>query len=617
MDLTKIIRRIFFISPGRIPRPSGAGMKPARSERSERRGKNKSSNVAKVFALQTHLNLATLRKVLRLNVGVPRRFVVGISIALSFFILFYYSGAKAANHGSYVDFNVDKNFDVTGRESVAAVLVKTSPNIYFYVEKHWWDQQVTAKQNEILSNLDKLSAEFDNKIYPVLTSVFGSEWKPGVDGDNRITILFHSIKEGAGGYFRSVDEYIKLQAPESNEKEMIYIALWAIDSQQLKVFVAHELVHLITFNQKDRIAGLQEEVWLNEARADYASTILGYDDIYEGSNLQRRVRDFLQNPSDSLTEWQDNKYDYAVVSLFMHYLADHYSLSILADSLKLKSIGIQSLNEILLNNGANKNFGQIFTDWTIAAVINDCSVNIKYCYLNKNLKNLRINPVINFLPLNGSSSLSVANITKNWLGNWQKIIGGNGDLKLEFSSLAGLNFQIPYIIFDKDNNYSINMLVLSQGQKGQFDVPGFGVKNTALIIIPSLQTKKSGFSGLEATYPYSFTALIQGDILPLPPPLPPPPPPKNNLCKQINNNLYFGLSNTEVRCLQQFLKNQGQDIYPEGLVTGYFGKLTRTAVIRFQEKYRVEILSPIGLSRGTGFVGVFTRKKINPILNAI
>src|SRR5438477_12498789 len=103
---------------------------------------------------------------------------------------------------------------------------------------------------------------------------------------------------------------------------MLYMPIMQIDSPQLKVFLAHEFVHLIVFNQKDRLQGVSEEVWLSEARSDYASTILGYDNTYEGSNLQRRVSDFLGQPNNSLTEWQGTKYDYAVETLFIHYLAD-------------------------------------------------------------------------------------------------------------------------------------------------------------------------------------------------------------------------------------------------------------------------------------------------------
>ena len=53
-------------------------------------------------------------------------------------------------------------------------------------------------------------------------------------------------------------------------------------------------------------------------------------------------------------------------------------------------------------------------------------------------------------------------------------------------------------------------------------------------------------------------------------------------------------NNLEVRCFQEFLKDQGQEIYPEGLITGNFLSLTQSAVIRFQEKYASEILAPLG-----------------------
>ena len=555
-----------------------------------------------------------------------------IFIIAIFFALFAAPCVKAANFATDLNFYIDSNYDTSDRSQISATLIKTTPNLYFYVEKSWWDSQLQTKQSEILSNINSLSVEFQNKIYPTLTSIFGSEWKPGVDGDEKITILFHPMKEGAGGYFREADEYLKLQTSDSNEKEMLYLSISKIGDLNLKVLLAHEFTHLIIFNQKNRIFGVQEDAWLNEGRADYSSTILGYDDPYSGSNLQKRVQAFLEKPTDSLTEWQENKYDYGVVSLFTHYLVDHYSIDILIGSLKNKFVGINSINYILQKNGIKEDFSQVFTNWTIASVINDCTLNTKYCYLDKNLKNFKLNPAFNFLPLSGDSSLSVTNVTKKWSGNWQKIIGGSGDLKLVFSSLVGLDIKVPYVIFEKDNSYSVNFLKLDAKEQGEIIINSFGQDYNSLIIIPSLQTRTSGFDSAEPTYPYTFTVSVTGEV-----------PQEDqiliqklldqiaSLKKQIadiiaqkggNNNgscaivsnLYIGISNnSEVSCLQSFLKAQGFDIYPEGLVTGNFGSLTRLAVIRFQEKYKSEILTPIGLSFGTGVVGPATRAKINQL----
>ncbi len=70
----------------------------------------------------------------------------------------------------------------------------------------------------------------------------------------------------------------------------------------------------------------------------------------------------------------------------------------------------------------------------------------------------------------------------------------------------------------------------------------------------------------------------------------------------------------EVKCLQEFLKKQGAEIYPEGIISGWFGPLTKQAVIRFQEKYLKEILIPWGFQQGTGYVAQTTTAQIRKIL---
>lgn len=571
-----------------------------------------------------------------------RAFFKIVFLFFAFAVLLSAKPALAQNSSEVLNFYVDKNFDAESRNQIQAVMIKTTPKLYFYVEKDWWDSRSKDEKDGVLDSLGNLSEEFEGKIYPTLTSVYGPEWNPGVDGDSKISILFHKMKEEAAGYFRAIDEYIKLQLPESNEREMLYLSLSVINDPRLKIFLGHEFTHLISFNQKEKKFGVEEEIWLNEARAEYALNVLGYDDQYESSNLQRRVRAFLEKPSDSLTEWQGKKHDYGTVLLFTYYLTDHYGINILIDSLKSKSTGIQSINEALQKNGSGDDFSEIFTNWTLAIILNDCSLDFKYCYLNKNLKNFKISPSLNFLPLSGNTYLSVNNVTKNWSGNWQKIIGGNGELKLEFSSLAGLNFKLPYVTEDKNGKNSVNFLAISQKgkgeNKGEINIEKFGGEVKSLIIIPSLQTKTSGFNDAEFTYPFTFTVTITGAVSPdeqatiqklleqieyLKKEIAEILSRKGNgsqnqnqtFCVKLNNNLYPGVRNArEVKCLQSFLKAEGGGIYPKALITGYFGNLTKSAVIRFQEKYASEILTPVGFKKGTGFVGERTRAKINGIL---
>jgi peptidoglycan hydrolase-like protein with peptidoglycan-binding domain len=81
---------------------------------------------------------------------------------------------------------------------------------------------------------------------------------------------------------------------------------------------------------------------------------------------------------------------------------------------------------------------------------------------------------------------------------------------------------------------------------------------------------------------------------------------------ELINDLRFGSNGDEVRLLQTWLAKDST-IYPEGMVTGWFGSLTERAVKKFQEKFDKEILIPNGLSKGTGVVDKATRAKLNSL----
>lgn len=91
-------------------------------------------------------------------------------------------------------------------------------------------------------------------------------------------------------------------------------------------------------------------------------------------------------------------------------------------------------------------------------------------------------------------------------------------------------------------------------------------------------------------------------------PTPPAPPTVPSVCVGITftRDLRIGMSGDDVKCLQALL-----EVTPQ---TGYFGPLTAEAVKRFQEKYASEILTPLGLTSGTGYVGARTRAKLNELL---
>ena len=76
--------------------------------------------------------------------------------------------------------------------------------------------------------------------------------------------------------------------------------------------------------------------------------------------------------------------------------------------------------------------------------------------------------------------------------------------------------------------------------------------------------------------------------------------------------LFLGARGEDVRRLQQFLA-QFPDLYPEGLLTGYFGPFTESAVKKFQEKYGI-VSSGASDTTGYGRIGPKTKSKLNELL---
>ncbi|MEA3293200.1 MAG: ABC transporter substrate-binding protein, partial [Patescibacteria group bacterium] len=81
---------------------------------------------------------------------------------------------------------------------------------------------------------------------------------------------------------------------------------------------------------------------------------------------------------------------------------------------------------------------------------------------------------------------------------------------------------------------------------------------------------------------------------------------------EFKSRIELGSKGKEVTELQKCLAKDSE-IYPEGNISGYFGQKTKKAVIRFQEKYKKDILEPCNIKKGTGVVAGKTREKLNKL----
>ena len=94
---------------------------------------------------------------------------------------------------------------------VDAELLAVSENAYWYADE---ETELTAQE------LERTADVFEREIRPPIVTAIGDIWKPGVDGDPRLTVL-HTPLAAAAGYFSSSDSYPRATHPHSNEREMI------------------------------------------------------------------------------------------------------------------------------------------------------------------------------------------------------------------------------------------------------------------------------------------------------------------------------------------------------------------------------------------------------------
>jgi hypothetical protein len=252
------------------------------------------------------------------------------------------------------------NTDDNTNFQVTASLRYITDHLYFWIEDG-------VRYNE--RDLKRLAETFESMIYPTNRAFFGSEWSPGVDGDQRLHILYAGgLGSSIAGYFSSADEYPSLINEYSNQRELFLLNADNVDLDEPFTYgvLAHEFQHMIHWFQ-DR----NEESWMNEGFSELAAFINDYDT--GGSDLAYALDADLQ-----LTDWPSppESSHYGAAFLFLNYFLDRFGEQITQTLVADSANGLASIDKVLLEQGVldpvtgkQIQADDVFGDWVIASYL--------------------------------------------------------------------------------------------------------------------------------------------------------------------------------------------------------------------------------------------------------
>lgn len=253
---------------------------------------------------------------------------------------------------------------------ITATLRYVTPNAYFYV-----DNAQRYDENGL-----RTSAEtFNTRTFPTDIRVFGNYWRPGLDGDLRVTIL-NTETPGAGGYFSSADEYPLEVNRYSNLRRMIYVDIksYPIGTPSYNGVLAHELQHAIHW-----MVDPGEDSWVNEGLSELAARVNGFP-------VGRAYSAFGAAPDTQLNDWTDdpsgNIVHYGASYAFLTYFLQRFGEPAIRELVGDPAHGLDGFRLVLLHQSPPVTFDDVFRDWAVANFVNDSTQSDgRYGYVNLDL----------------------------------------------------------------------------------------------------------------------------------------------------------------------------------------------------------------------------------------
>lgn len=285
---------------------------------------------------------------------------------------------------------IDKFFIHIPEMEVKATCVAISKHLYVYIDNSVRHMLTDAEAASI-------AAEFDTRIYPEVRKWMGSEFRPGLDRDNRITLLMHDVGMNAsgrdyGGYFAPADQLPTEH--NSNQREMLFMDIYQFRERTRRTFyssLAHEFGHLINWFQN---GGTTDQRWLEEGIACFAEWAV-YGNVHT-----IYVDRYLAAPEVSLTYANTPNVYYGGAFMLLLYLYEQYGgAPFIRRIVEEDTLGQQAIENALTQayqaregSPRETRFADVFLNWGLANWLNNNTRAKQLGY--QNLRNRKVTATV-------------------------------------------------------------------------------------------------------------------------------------------------------------------------------------------------------------------------------
>lgn len=311
----------------------------------------------------------------------------------------YYITAKELGNREPGDRTIQStDYDIGQRETFLTSDGPAEAELVFKdaLATYWVQTGLNLDETEIIAAAQR----FREINYPILRENIGQEWRPGVDGDDRITIIhvLGADDNSLLGYFSDQDEYPRSIFNLSNQREMIYLNMnqLTMEKSDYDGTVVHEIAHLIQWN-----LDANEDVWLNEGLSQIAEELIGLDPI--------ELTSYLEATNIRIDRWGEVDSNifahYGGAYLYLSYFLQRTGKEALTELAHNPNNGLASIRDVLKNHLPDVTLEEFTADWATALLLDGHSSEPRFNMLAHPLSSPNFANRVRRLPFDDTATL--------------------------------------------------------------------------------------------------------------------------------------------------------------------------------------------------------------------